>query len=208
VIKITAPGVPDFYQGSEVWDFSLVDPDNRRPVDFTTRASLLEALRQRMATGDLADLARELVEQWPDGRIKLYTLHQALRYRRTAADLFRRGDYLPLPTGGQAAEHLCAFARRLATGTAVTVAPRLTARLTDNGARLPLGRDVWGDTWVALPHDLPGGPYLNLFTGEVLRTAQSDRGATLAAGEILARFPVALLTCTSPDASGEDPGVH
>ncbi|HSB72068.1 MAG TPA: malto-oligosyltrehalose synthase, partial [Candidatus Methylomirabilis sp.] len=116
LIKITAPGVPDFYQGSEVWDFSLVDPDNRRPVDFAARASLLEDLRRRIATGDLVHLARELVEQWTDGRVKLYTLHRALTYRRTAADLFQRGDYVPLPTGGQAAEHLCAFARRLATG--------------------------------------------------------------------------------------------
>ncbi|HSB80140.1 MAG TPA: malto-oligosyltrehalose synthase [Candidatus Methylomirabilis sp.] len=207
-LRITAPGVPDFYQGSELWDFSLVDPDNRRPVDFATRASLLEDLRRRIATGDLVGLAREVVEQWTDGRVKLYTIHRALTYRRAAADLFQRGDYVPLPTGGQAALHLCAFARRLATRTAITVVPRLSATLTDNGARLPLGRDVWGDTWVALPRDLAGGPYRNLFTGEVLRTSPGRSGLTLAAGEVLATFPMALLDSTSADPSREGPGGH
>jgi (1->4)-alpha-D-glucan 1-alpha-D-glucosylmutase len=193
LIKITAPGVPDFYQGTEVWDFSLVDPDNRRPVDFAVRAALLSGLRERIAGGDLAGLARELVEQWTDGRIKLYTAHRALTYRREVPDLFRAGDYVPLSAAGQHAERLCTFARHGGARTIIIVVPRLVAPLTDNGARLPLGREAWGDTSVALPPDLPPGPYLNLFTGSVIRTSPAGAGLHLAVGEILAEFPVALL---------------
>ncbi|MGE5848998.1 MAG: malto-oligosyltrehalose synthase, partial [Candidatus Methylomirabilota bacterium] len=91
LIKITAPGVPDFYQGTEVWDFSLVDPDNRRPVDFVLRAALLAGLRERIAAGDLLSLARDLLDHWPDGRIKLYTIHRTLTCRRQAPDLFQAG---------------------------------------------------------------------------------------------------------------------
>ncbi|HSD51652.1 MAG TPA: malto-oligosyltrehalose synthase, partial [Candidatus Methylomirabilis sp.] len=125
LIKMTAPGVPDFYQGIEVWDFSLVDPDNRRPVDFALRAALLAELRERIAAGDLASLARDLVEQWPDGRIKLYTIHRALTCRRQAPDLFRAGAYVPLRSEGRRADRLCVFARRWESQTALTVVPRL-----------------------------------------------------------------------------------
>ncbi|MBI2562304.1 MAG: malto-oligosyltrehalose synthase [candidate division NC10 bacterium] len=193
LMKITAPGVPDFYQGTEVWDFSLVDPDNRRPVDFAARAALLAGLRERIAAGDLAELARELVEDWPDGRIKLYTIHRALMSRRRTPDLFRTGAYVPLPTTGRHAERLCAFARRGGTWTVHTVVPRLVAPLTDTGARLPLGREVWGDTWVVLPEEVPRGSYTNLFTGAEVQAVEHDGGARLAVGDLLAEFPVALL---------------
>ena len=193
LVKITAPGVPDFYQGTELWDLSLVDPDNRRPVDFAARAARLAELRARIAAGALAGLARELVEQWVDGRIKLYTTHRALACRRAAADLFREGDYVPLRPGGSRGAHLCAFARRRGTRAVLTIVPRLTARLTANGAHLPLGPDVWGDTYVVLPGDLPGGRYTNLFTGATVGTAEREGGAALTAGDLFAQFPVALL---------------
>lgn len=200
LVKITAPGVPDFYQGTEVWDFSLVDPDNRGPVDFPRRAALLQGLRERIAAGDLGGLARELVEEWTDGRIKLYTIHRALRHRREDPDLYLKGEYVPLPTGGSLGKHLCAFARHREGRAALTVVPRLVARLTDNGARLPLTPEVWGETWVALPAGLPGGPYLNLFTGAEVALAGTAVGPALPAGEILADFPVALLA--TPDSGG------
>jgi (1->4)-alpha-D-glucan 1-alpha-D-glucosylmutase len=198
LIKSTAPGVPDFYQGSEMWDFSLVDPDNRRPVEFTARAALLAGLQERVAAGDQDGLARELVEHWADSRIKLYTIHRALYCRRQAPILFQAGDYVPLSTVGDHAAHVCAFARRRATGAVLTVVPRLTGRLTDNGARLPVGRDVWGDTRVLLPRDFPGQVYLNLFTGAEVRPTGSDSGMSLALGEILVEFPVALLDAGPP----------
>ncbi|MBI4736167.1 MAG: malto-oligosyltrehalose synthase [candidate division NC10 bacterium] len=193
LIKITAPGVPDFYQGTEVWDFSLVDPDNRRPVDFAARKTLLAGLQDRIAGGDLLGLARELVEHWMDGRIKLYTIHRALTCRRRFPDLFRSGAYVPLTIVGQHAANVCAFARRNQTRAVVTVVPRLTAHLTDNGARLPLGAGVWGDTWVVLPEEFPGGSCTNLFTGAEVQAVERDGGARLAAGDLLADFPVALL---------------
>jgi (1->4)-alpha-D-glucan 1-alpha-D-glucosylmutase len=191
LVKITAPGVPDFYRGTEVWDFSLVDPDSRRPVDFGARAALLEGLRARLAAGDQAGLARELVERWTDGRIKLYTIYRALTLRRSAPDLFLSGDYLPLQVSGPGADHVCAFARRHQDRALLTLVPRLTARLTQNGARLPLGHEVWGGTRAALPPGFPHGPYTNRFTGATVGAAPGGGG--LEVGEILAEFPVALL---------------
>ena len=206
LVKITAPGVPDFYQGTELWDFSLVDPDNRRPVDFAVRAALLSDLRARIAAGDLLGLARELTEYWTDGRTKLYTIHRALTCRRVAPKLFRAGEYVPLFTGGVHAGHLCACARRREGRTVLTVVPRLTACLTDNGARLPLGAEVWGDTWIQLPRDIPEEAYVNLFTGTRVGGRTDDGGTALAAGEILAEYPVALLASPSPPATAEGKG--
>jgi (1->4)-alpha-D-glucan 1-alpha-D-glucosylmutase len=198
LIKLTAPGVPDFYQGTELWDFSLVDPDNRRPVDFARRAALLAEVRARIAAGDLLALAGELVGHWPDGRIKLYTIHRALTVRRECPDLFQAGEYIPLPVVGPAAAHLCAFARRRAMRAVVTIVPRLTARLTGGGARLPLGSEVWGDTRVALPGDPAGGPYTNVFTGVATTGAPGEGGGALAVAALLADFPVALLETGRP----------
>jgi (1->4)-alpha-D-glucan 1-alpha-D-glucosylmutase len=191
--KITAPGVPDFYQGTEIWDFSLVDPDNRRPVDFALRTAMLSSLREQIAVGDLAALARDLVEHWADGRIKLYTIHRALTCRREAVDLFRKGAYIPLQAEGARMEHLCAFARQGDGRTVLTMVPRLTARLTDNGARLPIGREIWTDTWLTLPRSMASQTYVNRFTGVEIRAALRDNGPILLIGDVLAEFPVALL---------------
>ncbi|HYL80494.1 MAG TPA: malto-oligosyltrehalose synthase, partial [Candidatus Acidoferrum sp.] len=194
LIKLTAPGIPDFYQGTEVWDFSLVDPDNRRPVDFAARADLLGQLRARISAGPLDLLARELVERWGDGRIKLYTIHRALFCRRAAPRLFLEGDYVPLSARGPRAAHVCAFARRQQGQTILSLVPRLTARLTDKGARLPLGREIWADTWVDLPSAASSDPFHNVFTGAVVEpVSQGDGGLALAVGDLLAEFPVALL---------------
>jgi (1->4)-alpha-D-glucan 1-alpha-D-glucosylmutase len=199
LLKITAPGVPDFYQGTELWDFSLVDPDNRRPVDFARRQALLRALAERIAAGDLEALARELVDHWPDGRIKLYTIHRALAYRRRVPALFQAGDYIPLSTAGSAAEHLVAYARHRATTTALIVVPRLIGALTEGGVRLPLGAEVWTDTRVILPRDIPDGPYVNCFTDTRLRTVPQEGDRALLAAEILAVYPVALLDASPLD---------
>src|SRR5205823_6318119 len=109
VLKLCSPGVPDIYQGNEMWDFSLVDPDNRRPVDYDLRAWLLGELRD--APGDRAALARTLVGSREDGRIKLYLTQRALTYRRSHAELFRDGRYQPLFASPDAREHIVAFAR-------------------------------------------------------------------------------------------------
>src|SRR6185436_4946166 len=107
VLKIAAPGAPDFYQGSELWDFSLADPDNRRPVDFDERMRMLESMQTETVQ------PTELLKNWPDGKIKLYTTWMGLRLRRANPDLFLRGEYLPIRTTGFRAENVIAFARRL-----------------------------------------------------------------------------------------------
>jgi (1->4)-alpha-D-glucan 1-alpha-D-glucosylmutase len=193
VLKITAPGVPDFYQGSEFWDLSLVDPDNRRPVDFAVRTRALADLDARVAAGDLAGTACELLDSWADGRVKLYTTWRALACRCAAPDLFRAGAYVPLATGGRHAAHLCAFARQAGAAAVIVVVPRLTARLTGSGARPPLGSAVWADTHVLLPEALTAGPYVDVFTGARPETAGGPGPRTLGVADLLARFPVAVL---------------
>jgi (1->4)-alpha-D-glucan 1-alpha-D-glucosylmutase len=199
LLKIAAPGVPDFYQGAELWDFSLVDPDNRRPVDFALRRGLLAELRAKIAGGDLAQLCRELMEEWQDGRIKLYVTHRALDYRRRFPELFGSGAYLPLRTEGPAAEHLVAFARRHGPEVVVAVAPRLLADLTDSGLRPPLGDLVWRDTTVLLPAEFAAGPYRDLLTGHHVTPRPTPDSCALPIAELLAVFPVALLVAVADD---------
>ncbi len=192
VLKIAAPGVPDFYQGTELWDLSLVDPDNRRQVDFTARAAMLAVLRARAEAGDLAALAREVVDRWSDGRIKLYTIYRALSVRRAAPELFSQGAYIPLAADGRNAAHVCGFARRHGASAVLAIVPRLTARLTDDGARLPIGREVWADTRVTLPEAL-AGPYVHVFTGAGVEGVRRDGAPVLDAADLFAHFPVALI---------------
>jgi (1->4)-alpha-D-glucan 1-alpha-D-glucosylmutase len=198
VLKVTAPGVPDFYQGTELWDLNLVDPDNRRPVDFARRRALLAELDAAAAAGSPADLAGPLLAAWRDGRVKLYTVRRALACRRGAGELFRAGEYVPLAVAGQAAAHVCAFARRLGDQAALIVVPRLTARLTRGGDLLPLGAPVWGDTAVLLPGDLGSRGFSDAFTGAMLEPSAREGGWQLPVAEVLASFPVALLGATGP----------
>jgi len=190
LIKLTAPGVPDFYQGTELWDLSLVDPDNRRPVDWGLRARLLDEVRAAMAGAqDRAALAHELVKSKEDGRVKLFLIHEGLAFRRARRALFETGDYRPLEARGVWAEHVCAFAR-VGAGAAVTVVPRLLARRGADG--LPLGAEYWADTWVALPREL-GGRFTNVLTGETVESTPAGESAALPLAGALAAFPAALL---------------
>ena len=135
LLKLTVPGVPDTYQGTELWDLTLVDPDNRRPVDFAQR---LDWLEQAAAPADL-------LASWRDGRVKQHVIARALALRRRAPELFLQGDYQPLATTGTHAERILAFARRGPEGAAIVVVPRLAAALLPEGdrpaaARCRLGR--------------------------------------------------------------------
>ncbi|HVX10526.1 MAG TPA: malto-oligosyltrehalose synthase [Pirellulales bacterium] len=186
LVKMCAPGVPDFYQGSELWDFSLVDPDNRRPVDFELRRQLLADLTSQSKT-DLSGLAGSLLQDWRDGRIKLYVTSRVLNFRRQHADLFRGGDYLALEATGPAAEHVCAFARVLGEQAIVAVVPRLVLSLQSAGRPI-WNADIWGDTSVTLPDS--AGTWRNLLTGET--PASAAGGVRLAS--LLGAFPIALLT--------------
>ncbi|MEN3330825.1 MAG: (1-_4)-alpha-D-glucan 1-alpha-D-glucosylmutase [Blastocatellia bacterium] len=184
VIKLTAPGVPDLYQGTEVWDLSLVDPDNRRPVDYQQRRQLLEGLRAASAS-NVAALLDELLAARRDGRIKLFVIYRTLQARRDDRELFEQGDYLPLVVTGEHAAHVIAFARRQSERLALTIAPRLLVSLVGEDA-LPLG-EVWRDTAVELPADAPRA-WRNVFTDESLNATKR-----IAVADALRRVPVALL---------------
>lgn len=201
LLKLTSPGVPDIYQGQELWDFSLVDPDNRRPVDFNIRQELLSGLEEAVVQNgeSLVALARELANNPRDPRLKLFVTWRTLQFRRQHAELFLRGEYLPLTVEGTAAMHLCAFARRFAPpGTeksqiALAAAPRWIAQLMKSATDVPpisppVGPSVWRDTTIDLK-DLGAFPLKNLFTGQTLEAKE----ARLPAAELFADFPVALL---------------
>jgi (1->4)-alpha-D-glucan 1-alpha-D-glucosylmutase len=182
LLKLTAPGVPDTYQGGELWDFSMVDPDNRRPVDWRQRQHLLTELRRRFAPGTADRQAfAELAAHWRDGREKLFLVWRALQLRAERPALFAGGSYVPLATSGRHAERLIAFARVGDSETAVAVAPRLVAPLVRNGGAID-----WEDTAVALPAD---GAWQDVLAQRPLAGA----GGTIGAAALLADFPVALL---------------
>jgi len=189
LLKITAPGVPDFYQGTELWDLNLVDPDNRRPVDFGLRVQHLREIRHRIET-DVLELIQELLATKEDGRVKLFLIVQALKARKASADIFQKGTYNPLAVAGRFRKHLIAFARRDASAWSVTVVPRFLTTVVEYG-RLPLGPEIWQDTGVILPEQAPL-LWRNVLTSQVLSGRQ-----TLWAGEIFQHFPVALLMSES-----------
>lgn len=193
VLKLTAPGVPDIYQGNELWDFSLVDPDNRRPVDYAQRRRLLETIRKRSGRGR-AKLARELIASLPDGRIKLFVTHLTLGLRGAEPELFAQGDYLALDVQGAQAAHVVAYARRSAQTSALVVVPRLVYGLADGQLRPPLGKQTWGDTSIILPGELAAASYRNLYTGSLVKPVEGEGTQSLPLADLLADFPVALLT--------------
>ena len=188
LLKITSPGVPDIYQGQELWDFSLVDPDNRRPVDFSARRQALDDLLPWTEAPDRARICGELLRKYRDGRVKMWTTHQALTFRNRAAELFRDGHYLPLRAAGARHEHVVAFAREKNWRMAITVSSRLFYTLTQGKPEPPLA-ELWGDTEIALP---PGSPeqFENVFTGEMVEC----RAGRVLCREIFRSFPVALLS--------------
>ncbi len=198
LLKIVAPGIPDFYQGTELWELSLVDPDNRRPVDFARRQALLDALRARIpdedaGPPDLSALCAELLEHWRDGRVKLYLTHRALTLRRQRARLFAAGEYRGLAPGGRHAEHVVALARVDGPDAVIAAVPRLTARLAGLTGRFALGDAAWEHTWVALGDDRLAGVYRDRFTGLTVASEWHDGAAVLPLPALFAHFPVALL---------------
>jgi (1->4)-alpha-D-glucan 1-alpha-D-glucosylmutase len=194
LLKIAAPGVPDFYQGNELWDFSLVDPDNRRPVDFRKRAQLLEEIRGQESE-DRPKLARRLLGHWEDGRIKLFVTFKSLEFRKAHADLFLEGDYLPLEASGLRRENVCAFARRRGDDWAVVIVPRLVCKLTKGGA-FPIGKGIWETSKIVLPEGAPQ-EWMNVFTGETFRLKSGRKGPSLLLHEAFRQSPLALLAPTS-----------
>jgi (1->4)-alpha-D-glucan 1-alpha-D-glucosylmutase len=186
------PGVPDVYQGTELWDLSLVDPDNRRPVDWEARTrALAEVERLRLEPPEsLGSAVHGLLERAEDGHVKLHVLYRCLGLRRERPDLFALGAYRPLDTHGARKAHAVAFARTHGSASLVVVVGRLYAALTAGGRRPPLG-DAWEDTLVELPRT-PGELH-NALTGERVRATRSSGKYVARLGEVFARLPVAVL---------------
>ncbi len=188
ILKLTSAGNPDMYQGTELWDFSLVDPDNRRPVDYALRRELLASLRR--AT-NLPQLCGELMANREDGRVKMWTTMRALELRREHPELFHEGSYLPLEAS-EMARHVCAFARVRGKNAgreemAIVAAPRFTYSLMNGKTAAPLA-EVWGGATITVPEQGPR-EFENAFTGETVRA----EGGSLLCRELFRHFPVALL---------------
>lgn len=184
LLKSTAPGVPDFYQGTELWDLSMVDPDNRRPVDYSLRISVLRDIKEKVQA-DILKLIDELISTKEDGRIKLFLTYKVLQARTENSEVFQKGEYLPVEVVGKFKDHIVAFARSYEGKVAIALAPRFLTKVVKPG-ELPLG-EQWQDTQIFLPQTMPS-TWQNAITSQSLT---SDR--TLAVGEALQHFPVALL---------------
>ena len=186
LLRMTCPGIPDLYQGCEYWDFSLVDPDNRRPVDYAQRQhSLKQTLDQTLDPG-------ELLSCWHDGRIKQWLIGRTLNARRQHPALFRHGDYQPLKVYGQHADRLIAFCRRHGDSLAISLAPRLTAPLLRDSEQPHIPPSHWDNTLI----DLPDVPLFSALTGTAINS-----GVAVPVSELLAKVPVNLLVNVNPHES-------
>ncbi|MGC8491070.1 MAG: malto-oligosyltrehalose synthase [Syntrophobacteraceae bacterium] len=194
LLKIGSPGAPDFYQGTELWEFNLVDPDNRRQVEFRKRVRILKEIKRRESkTPDT--LIAELLANWKDGRIKLYTTYKALNFRRNHRELFHEGDYIPLACSGTKENNVIAFMRKKEDRWALIAVPRLAAKLAAQGE--PLGELAWEDTSLIVPPEAPGS-WTNVFTGLRVEAPSGSERGRLPLRRVFAGFPVALLDGGEP----------
>ncbi|MBD2041278.1 malto-oligosyltrehalose synthase [Microcoleus sp. FACHB-672] len=185
LLKGTSPGVPDFYQGTEFWDLSHVDPDNRRPVNFEHRVSVLREIKDQVQK-DPRKLTEDLIANKEDGRIKLFLIAQLLEARKQNRELFLEGDYQPLEVTGKFKDHIVAFARSYGGKTAITITPRFLTGLIQPD-EYPLGEQVWADTQIKLPTGTPSS------WKDAISSHSIQGNGRLSIGEILQHYPVALL---------------
>ena len=184
LLKNTAPGVPDLYQGCELWDLSLVDPDNRRPVDYIQRQAYLQDIQAGIAS-DCLSLIKDLLATKEDGRVKLFLTHQVLQARQHYQMLFQQGDYQALEVSGVWADHVIAFARTFEDQVAIAIAPRFLTHVVQPN-QLPLDHSIWRDTQIILPSTMPVS-WINAITQQPLSSETEIK-----VGEALKQFPVAL----------------
>ncbi|HEY9733551.1 MAG TPA: malto-oligosyltrehalose synthase [Drouetiella sp.] len=213
-LKFTSPGVPDIYQGNEIFDFSLVDPDNRRPVDFGQRAHMLNRVSKHVQIGAVAsdqaaakqaDFLKSCLTEIDDGTCKLLIAGVSMACRRQFEDIYTRGRYIPLSVSGSAEQHVIAFARELEGNWSITVVPRLVATLlqADSDSKLAqrtvfdilsgaAGYDVWGDTKISLPSELQEHNLIDAFSMQILNKTDN----VIKAADVFNTFPVAIITTT------------
>jgi (1->4)-alpha-D-glucan 1-alpha-D-glucosylmutase len=192
LLKITSPGVPDFYQGTELWNFSLVDPDNRGPVDYNMRIRMLEDLKNREAGIRQPELARSLTDNKASGAIKLFLTYRALNYRRDNREVFEKGEYVPLEVNGLLKDNVCAFVRRNGHKTIVVAVPRFFTRIVPMGP-LPLSEGIWHDAYILILFEEKETEYHNVLTGETVAAVNQDGKWILRLSEVFRNFPVSLL---------------
>jgi (1->4)-alpha-D-glucan 1-alpha-D-glucosylmutase len=187
LLKIASPGVPDFYQGSELWDLRMVDPDNRGPIDFARRAEALRLIAEADASDPLQGL-RDLVAHWPDGRIKLFLIWKAVRFRRDHEDLFRAGEFVPLQSAGSNSRNVVAFARQHGTSWVLAAVPRWASQVPAKAQ----GQFAWGDTRLVLPRNSPSR-WNHILTQTELTNGSSDGEPHLMVDDLFREIPVAFL---------------
>ena len=198
-LKLVSPGIPDIYQGNEIWRFCLVDPDNRRPVDFQKRQALLNSMQNdmRSAFGNGDEYRQELLADLLDGRVKMFVITCTLGLRNSWPEVFARGSYTPLKVTGSKSHHLCAFARQSADQMVIAVAPRLFYTLMQGKRELPLGEQVWEDTKISLPAGKNWSNFENIYSGTSESFELMDHNTVgFKAGCLLRSWPVALLKAT------------
>ncbi|MEA5562872.1 malto-oligosyltrehalose synthase [Planktothrix agardhii] len=191
LIKITSPGLPDFYQGTELWDFSLVDPDNRRPVDYQKRIEFIQEIKSR-SQKDILSLIEDLKQTPKDGRIKLFLITQGLAIRKQYLEVYQQGTYIPLEVTGDYGEHILAFGRTYGQTITITVVPRFLTSLVEP-KQFPLGNNIWQDTAIKLPEDWTTN-WKEMITNQGIKGNHF-----LKIGDILTVFPVALLATSCTD---------
>jgi (1->4)-alpha-D-glucan 1-alpha-D-glucosylmutase len=188
VLKLASPGVVDTYQGCELWDLSLVDPDNRRPVDYALRERMLRSLEQEAEKGR-AELSTRLVADMEDGRIKLFVLTEGLRLRQRQAELFRKGGYRALSLTGPRADAAVALAREHGESAVIAVAPRYTLSALESGGLVA----AYEETSLELPASYASMTFRDVFTGQQVRPGRHGEGAVLPLSPLLVGFPLVLL---------------
>ncbi len=184
VIKITAPGIPDFYQGTEMWDFSMVDPDNRRSVDYELRKKILTEIK-KSESNNLSKYISDILKNYHDSRIKILTVYKTLQVRNNFLEVFNDGEMVPLNINGELHNNLIAYARLHNDEAVVVVLPRFLTELVKEN-EFPFGKKIWGATSVQFPEGF--SKWKNIFTGETL-----NMKTQLHAGEIFNSFPAAVL---------------
>jgi (1->4)-alpha-D-glucan 1-alpha-D-glucosylmutase len=191
-IKVLAPGIPDFYQGMEIWNFTLVDPDNRNRINYETHKAILGELKTHQLPLSPIELW-PLLEQWQDSRIKLYVTMSLLNYRKHYPQLFEQGDYKPLEPFGEKSEHICGFQRQLGNHAIMVMVPRFPSKIFQFPPMKGEESVNWGQTSIPLTAPSSCQQWTNILTGEILMNHATDQGAALSAKDIFQHCPIAIL---------------
>ena len=193
LIKILAPGIPDLYQGTELWDLSLVDPDNRGLVDYAHHQERLAELQDLQQKLNPIELIQFLFQHADNGLIKLYVTLTALQYRKNHDSLFHQGSYRQLDAQGEREEHICGFLRQENNKVCIIVVPRFLTQLISDPTTLPVGESAWGHTWISFPSDLEARSYRNVLTQEIVALQNESDMVRLPLATLFSHFPFALL---------------